>query len=216
METTQSQGFNKHGQGKASNYSQQMAKSHSSYKQQLLCAPVGFVDYGQKDRNICRQVSDIKCKLLCCQAAAKERTESQYCKTKEEIKICERCFLCRSIVFCLHVTNVHTVAQNLPVGARLNQFWGNFATLGPSSKVIRILEEGHTFPFRNLPTSTRCPVIINGYVNPIRHSYPMEALHALFQKIAVVQNIDITEICPSSEISEIRNFFLSPYPRVFK
>ena len=37
------------------------------------------------------------------------------------------------------VTNVHTVAQDLPVGARLNQFWTTWAALGASSKVIRIL-----------------------------------------------------------------------------
>ena len=36
------------------------------------------------------------------------------------------------------LTNVHTVAQNLPVGASLNQFWKTWATLGASSKVIRI------------------------------------------------------------------------------
>ena len=37
------------------------------------------------------------------------------------------------------VTNVHTVAQNVSVGARLNQFLKTWATLGASHKVIRIL-----------------------------------------------------------------------------
>ena len=47
------------------------------------------------------------------------------------------------------VTNAHNVDQNLPVGARLNQFWKTLATLGASSKVIRILKEGSTVPFQN-------------------------------------------------------------------
>ena len=39
-----------------------------------------------------------------------------------------------------NVTNVHIVAQNLPVGARLNQVWKTWATLGPSPKDKRVLK----------------------------------------------------------------------------
>ena len=85
--------------------------------------------------------------------------------------------------FCF-LLNVHNVAQNLPVWARLNQFWKTEAAVGASPKVIRALKEG-ILPFWNQPILTSSPVIISGYVNPLRASYLMEALHALIQKNAV-------------------------------
>ena len=57
---------------------------------------------------------------------------------KQRIKICETCFLCRSIAFVQHTTNVHTVAINLPVG--------------------------YSLPFQNQPILTKFPVIVSGYV----------------------------------------------------
>ena len=54
-----------------------------------------------------------KCKLscksctYCSRAATKERRKSGYCK-KSAIKICEQCFLCRSIVFCKTCTKCCT------------------------------------------------------------------------------------------------------------
>ena len=77
------------------------------------------------------------------------------------------------------VINIHTVAQNLPVAARLHQFWKTWIILGASPKVIRILKEGYTFPFWKWPTLIRSLIIINGYVHPLRKSYLREALHAL-------------------------------------
>ena len=53
------------------------------------------------------------------------------------------------------VNNVPNIAQNLPVGARLNYFGKTWATLGASSKVIRSLKEGSTLPFQNWQTLTR-------------------------------------------------------------
>ena len=92
------------------------------------------------------------------------------------------------------VSNVPNVGQNLPAGTRHNQFWKTWATLRASSKVIRILKEGYTLPFRNHSTLTSSPIIISGYVHPLRNSYLMEALYALIQKNAV-------EMVPTSDIS---------------
>ena len=47
------------------------------------------------------------------------------------------------------VSNVHTFAQNLKVGARLNQFFENLGHRRPSYKVTRVLREGYTLPFQN-------------------------------------------------------------------
>ena len=47
------------------------------------------------------------------------------------------------------VTNLQTAAQNLPVGARLQNFWQTLLDLGAGPKVVQILKEGYTLPFRS-------------------------------------------------------------------
>ena len=46
------------------------------------------------------------------------------------------------------VVNVPNVAQNLPVGARLQTFWQTWLDMGAGPKAVRILREGYTLPFR--------------------------------------------------------------------
>ena len=46
------------------------------------------------------------------------------------------------------VTNVPTVGPDLPVGARLHHFWEKWTVLGTSPKVVTVLREGDTLPFR--------------------------------------------------------------------
>ena len=53
------------------------------------------------------------------------------------------------------VTNVKNAAQNLPVGARLQNFWQTWLDLGTGPKVVQILKEGYTLPFRIWPYLTR-------------------------------------------------------------
>ena len=80
------------------------------------------------------------------------------------------------------VTNIPTVAINPPVGARLQQFW---ESLGSSPKVVTILREGYTLPFRFRPNLTRSPTVISNYVNPQRQTHLLEALYQLTNKNAV-------------------------------
>ena len=49
------------------------------------------------------------------------------------------------------VTNVQNAAQNLPAGARLQNFWQTWLDLGTGPKVVQILKEGYTLPFRTRP-----------------------------------------------------------------
>ena len=88
------------------------------------------------------------------------------------------------------VTNVRPVASNLPVGARLQNFWQIWLDLGAGPKVVQILKEGYTLPFRIRPKLTRYPTVVSCYVNPHRNSCLLEALHQLIDKNAVelVQN----------------------------
>ena len=55
------------------------------------------------------------------------------------------------------VTNVPTVVPDRPVGARLLQFWEKWAALGISPKVVTVLKDAYTLPFRFRPILTRSP-----------------------------------------------------------
>ena len=52
------------------------------------------------------------------------------------------------------VVNVPNVAQNPPVGARLQSFWKTWLNLGAGPKVVQILREGYSLPFRIRPQLT--------------------------------------------------------------
>ena len=93
---------------------------------------------------------------------------------------------CVTHVSCVKpVTNVPSVVTNLPVGARLQNFWKTWLALGAGPKVVEILKEGYTLPFRIRSKLTRSPTIISCYVNLHRNSYLLEALHQLIDKNAV-------------------------------
>ena len=83
------------------------------------------------------------------------------------------------------VTCAQNVVPNLPVGARLQNFWKIWLELGAGPKVVQILKEGYTLPFRIRPNLTRSPSVVSCYVNPHRNSYLLEALHQLIAKNAV-------------------------------
>ena len=83
------------------------------------------------------------------------------------------------------VTNVPLAVQNLPVGARLQIFWQTWLEMGAGLRIVQILREGYTLPFRIRSNLTRSPTVISCYVNPHRNSYLMEALHQLIDKNAV-------------------------------
>ena len=83
------------------------------------------------------------------------------------------------------MTNVPLVVQNLPVGARLQNFWQIWLERGAGPKIVQILREGYTLPFRIRPNLTRSPIVISRYANPHRNSYLLEALHQLIDKNAI-------------------------------
>ena len=83
------------------------------------------------------------------------------------------------------VKTVQNVVNGQPVGARLQNFWKTWLDLGAGPKIVQILKEGYTLPFRIRPQLTRSPSVISRYVNPHRNSYLLEALHQLIDKNAV-------------------------------
>ena len=81
--------------------------------------------------------------------------------------------------------NAPNVATNLPVGARLQNFWEIWLDLGAGPKVVQILKEGYALPFRIRPNLTRSPTVISCYGNPHRNLNLLEALHQLMNKNAI-------------------------------
>ena len=59
------------------------------------------------------------------------------------------------------VTNVPAVALDIPIGARLHKFWETWEALGDGLKLVKILKEGYTLPFRTWPNLTWLPTIIS-------------------------------------------------------
>ena len=108
------------------------------------------------------------------------------------------------------VPNVPNVVPNLPVGARLSQFWETWDALGASPKVVQMLREGYTLPFQTRPNLTRSPRVVSCYVHPHRNLNLIEALHQLTNKNAVelVQN--------QSSLGFYNRLFLVPKPNKWR
>ena len=104
------------------------------------------------------------------------------------------------------VTNVLSVVEGRPVGARLQNFWQVWAQKGSSPRVVSILKEGYNLPFSCKPPLTRNPLIRSGYANPRRNSYLQEALHFLLQKRAV------EKVRVQSSLGFYNRLFIVPKP----
>ena len=139
------------------------------------------------------------CKLCCCKsctyctrAFTKERCKSWPVRLLSElqIKICERCFLCRSIVFCKTFNKCLTCCLKSACRGQTSELLAKLAGSGCRSESSSNPQEGYTLPFRTQPNLPRSPIIITCYVNPHRNLYLLEALHQLMDKNAVelVQN----------------------------
>ena len=99
------------------------------------------------------------------------------CCQKEYKLIYMKGVTCVTQLSCVkHVTNVRIAASNLPVGARLQNYWQTWLNLGAGLKVVQILREGYTLPFRIRPNLTRSPNIISCCVDPHRNLYLLNQL----------------------------------------
>ena len=107
-----------------------------------------------------RQESDCKFKyrLLCCKCsfchrvATKERRKSQLLSNVHRNKICERCFLCRSLEFC---KSCHKCPN---VGGKATQIMGEVGSSGFESKSSNHTERGLHPP---LPVQTQFNQVTN-------------------------------------------------------
>ena len=102
-----------------------------------------------------------------------------------QIKTCERCFLCHSIVFCKTCNKCPKCCLKSACRGQTSKLWETWLDLGAGPKVVQILKEGYTLPFRIRQNLSRSPTVISCYVNPHRNLYLLEALHQLIDKNAV-------------------------------
>ena len=79
------------------------------------------------------------------------------CQT--EIKHVKSVSFVSPCLFVPPVLNVHSVAENPPVGGRLQRFWETWLSLGSNPRVVSILKEGYNLPFKMRPPLTRSPLI---------------------------------------------------------
>ena len=120
---------------------------------------------------------------------------------KVSIKICEKCFLCHSIVLCQFCSKCTKCCPHSACRGQTAKF---LADLAP--KVVQILREGYTLPFRIRPNLTRIPTVVSCYANPLRNSYLLEALHQLIDKNAVEQ------VSHQTSLGFYNRLFLVPKP----
>ena len=102
-----------------------------------------------------------------------------------QIKICEKCFLCHSIVLCKSCFKCPKCCLKSACRGLTSKFLANLAGSGSRSQSGSNLERGLYPPF-----FTRFPTVVSCYTNPHRNSYLLEALRQLIDKNAVelVQN----------------------------
>ena len=72
--------------------------------------------------------------------------------TKTEIKHVKGVSFVNPCLSARSVPNVPNVVKELDVGGRLQKFWSKWETLGASTRVVSILREGYTLPFKMRPS----------------------------------------------------------------
>ena len=127
-------------------------------------------------------------------------------QTQTEIKCVKPVCCVNPCLYVPTVQNVPHVVPNPPVGARLQRFWQVWHSLGANKRVVSILQEGYTLPFKEKPPLTRSPVIISGYANPVKNKHIKDSLQALLQKQAV------EKVTTPSSLAFYNRLFLVPKP----
>ena len=122
-----------------------------------------------------------------------------------QIKICERCFLCRSIVLCKTCNKCSTCCLKSTCKGQTSKLLANLAGSECRSESSSNPQTELHHPLSD-PALTRSPTIISCYVNPHKNFYLLEALHQLMDKNAVklVQN--------EKSLGFINRLFLVPKP----
>ena len=104
------------------------------------------------------------------------------------------------------VKNALHVVKDPPVGGRLQKFWQVWLSLGSNPRVVSILKEGYSLPFKVRPPLSRSPVIVSHYADPVKSKNLKDSLQALIQKQAV------EKVLVTSSLASYNRLFLVPKP----
>ena len=83
------------------------------------------------------------------------------------------------------VPNVPNAVIEQSVGGRLQGFGQVWQSMGANPRVVSVLREGYTLPFKQRPLLTRFPLVQSGYANPVKNRFLKEALLSLMNKLVV-------------------------------
>ena len=109
-------------------------------------------------------------------------------------------------VFAPSVPNVPNAVTEQNVGGRLQQFWHIWLEMGANPRVVSVLRDGYTLPFKQRPLLARVPVVQSGYANPTKNMYLKEALVGLMHKLVVER------VVVKSSLAFYNRLFLAPKP----
>ena len=168
-----------------------------------------FVEY-QKLRDLTQSVNlNVVCHVPCATGPSQRKDISPFQLQKRIKSVKPVC--CVDHCLCVqHVNSVPLVVKNPPVGGRLQLFWQVWLSLGSNPRVVSILKEGYSLPFKIRPPLSRSPVIISHYLDPVKNKHLKESLQALILKQAVEK-----VIVPSS-LAFYNRLFLVPKPNKWR
>ena len=124
----------------------------------------------------------------------------------KQIKLVKGVFCVALSHFAPSVPSVPHVVTETGVGGRLQSFWQVWQKLGSNPRVVSLLRDGYSLPFRERPHLSRFPLIVSKYANPSKSKALVEALWSLRQK-RVVERVVV-----KSSLAFYNRLFLVPKP----
>ena len=109
-------------------------------------------------------------------------------------------------LFVPHVPSAPNAATNLIVGGRLQKFWQMWQSLGANPRVVSILKEGYTLPFKIRPPLTQSTLVKSGYANPVKKRFLKESL------LAVINKLVVERVVVRSSLAFYNRLFVVPKP----
>ena len=103
------------------------------------------------------------------------------------------------------VPNVPSAAAEQNVGGRLQKFWQVWQAMGANPRVVSILKEGYSLPFKQRPLLTRFP-LVKRVINPTKNRFLKDSLVNLMVKLVV------EKVIVQSSLTFYNRLFLVPKP----
>ena len=127
-------------------------------------------------------------------------------RSVSKIKVVKGVPCVNPLSFAPSVQNVPHVVTEISVGGRLQSFWQVWQKLGSNPRVVSVLRDGYSLPFRERPHLCRFPWIVSKYASPVKSKALLEALASLIQKMAV------EKVVVRSSLAYYNRLFLVPKP----